>query len=81
MELLKSELIGKTLMDKEGFPIGIIRKCLINRDSEDPVSILVSPSKGIDIQKYESNSQGDIVIPLSSITPIKNVVILEKNLI
>ena len=81
MKLLENELLGKTLMDKEGFPIGIIRKCLMNSNSEDSVSILVSPLKGIDIRDYESNSQGHIIFPLSRITPIKDVVILEKDII
>ena len=82
MEISEDELIGKTLMNEIGVSIGVIKKCLKkSNDDEDPGSILVSPSKEIDILDYKTNTQGDIIIPLGSITPIKNVVILEKNLI
>ena len=81
MEISEKELIGKTVISEKGFPIGVIKKCLIKRNAEDSGSILVSPSKETDIQDYKTNTQGNIIIPLSSVTPIKNVVILEKNLI
>lgn len=81
MDLSKEGLIGKTIMSEKGVTIGVVRKCLIENNAEGSGSILVSPSKEIDILDYKTNTQGDIIIPLSSITPIKDVVILEKNLI
>lgn len=81
MELSENELIGKTIMSEKGVTIGIIRKCLIDNKAEGSGLILVSPSKEINLLDYKTNTLGDIIIPLSSITPIKNVVILEKNLI
>jgi sporulation protein YlmC with PRC-barrel domain len=81
MELSEKKLIGKTVMSKKGFSIGVIKKFLMESNAEDSGSILIRPSKDINILDYKTNTQGDIVIPISSITPIKNVVILENNLI
>lgn len=81
MEISEEELIGKAVMSEKGFKIGVIKKCLIEINAKDSGSVLVSPSKDIDIQDYKTNTQGNIIIPLSSITPLKNIVILEKNLI
>jgi len=81
MELSENDLIGKTVMSETGVSIGVIKKCLMESNAEDSGVILVSPSKGIDIFNYKTNTQGDIVIPLSNIAPIKDIVILEKNLI
>ncbi len=82
MEISEDELIGKTVMSEKGVSIGVIKKCLMkSNDAGDPGSILVSPSKEIDILDYKTNTKGDIIISLSNITQIKNVVILEKNLI
>jgi sporulation protein YlmC with PRC-barrel domain len=81
MDFTKEELIGKTLMSEKGISIGIIKKCLMaNNDAQHPKSILVSPSKEIDILNYKTNIQGDIIIPIGCITPIKDVVIFEQNL-
>jgi sporulation protein YlmC with PRC-barrel domain len=80
MELSEDELIGKTIMSEKGFSIGVIKKFLKESKAGDSETILVSPSKEIDIIDYKTNTQGDIIIPLDSITPIKDVVILEKNL-
>ena len=81
MELSEDELIGKTVMSKKGSSIGVIKKCLMKNNAEGLGAILITPSKDINILDYKTNTHGDIVIPLSSVTPIKNVVILENNLI
>ena len=81
MDLSEDKLIGKTVLSGKGISIGVIKKCFMGSNTKDSGSILVSPSKEIDILDYKTNTQGDIIIPLSSITPIKDVVILEKNLI
>jgi sporulation protein YlmC with PRC-barrel domain len=81
MDFLEEELIGKTVLSEKGIPIGVIKKCLIEINAEDSRSIIVSPSKEVEIRDYKSNTGGDIIIPLSRITPIKDVLIFEKNLI
>ena len=81
MDLSEEELIGKTVLNEKGIPIGVIKKCLIESNAEDLGSILLSPSKDIEIRDYKSNIEGDIIIPLSRITPIKDVLIFEKNFI
>jgi sporulation protein YlmC with PRC-barrel domain len=79
MELLDEKLIGKMVLSEEGIPIGIIKKCLIEGKTEISGSILISPSKEIEVRDYKSNTEGDIIIPLSKIMPIKDILIFEKN--
>ena len=81
MDLSEDELIGKTVLSEKGVPIGVIKKCLIESNAVDSESIIVSPSKEIEVRDYKSNTEGDIIIPLSRITPIKDVLIFEKNFI
>jgi sporulation protein YlmC with PRC-barrel domain len=79
MELFREKLIGKTVLSEEGITIGIIKKCLIEGSTKISGSILISPSKEIEVQDYKSNTEGEIIIPLSRIKPIKDVLIFEKN--
>ena len=39
MDTLEDELIGKTVMSKEGFFIGIIKSLLVDRNTGGPKSI------------------------------------------
>jgi sporulation protein YlmC with PRC-barrel domain len=75
----ESELIGKTVMDEKGIPIGVITNLLIDNTSEGSPSILIKPSELLDKGGYEFNSHGNIIVSLKRINPVKNIVILEKN--
>jgi sporulation protein YlmC with PRC-barrel domain len=78
MDLLKIELIGKTVMSEEGIPIGIIKKSLRNSVSGEITSILLEPSNDIDISNYKKNNQGRIILPFENISPVQDVIIIEK---
>ena len=78
MDLTKKELIGKTVMNEEGIPIGIIKNSLRNADSGKINSLLIEPSKEIDISNYKKNNQGRIILPFENISPVQDVIIIEK---
>ena len=78
MDLTKKELIGKTVMSGEGIPIGIIKNSLRDTDSEEVTSLIIEPSKEIDTSKYKKNNQGRIILPFENISPVQDVIIIEK---
>lgn len=53
----------------------------MNNTSGELKSILVEPSKEINSQEYKLNKQGDIILPLECLSPVKDVIIMEKALL
>ena len=80
METFKKELIGKIVMSGEGIPIGIIKESLLDKNTGDVKSILIEPSKDINISNYKLNNQGRIILPFENISHVKDIVIIEKEL-
>ena len=81
MDLIKKGLIGKTVMSGEGIPIGIIKNSLRNTDTGKINSLLIEPSKKIDINDYKKNNEGIIILPFENVSPVQDVIIYEKELI
>lgn len=79
METSEDKLIGKIVMSGDGSVIGIIKDSLVDKHTGESTSILVKPSKEIDPKSYKLNEQGDIIFPFDSVTPVKDIVIIEKN--
>ena len=79
MERPEENLIGKKIMSKEGYVIGLIKGLLLDKNTGKSTSILVKPSKEIDPLTYNHNEQGDIIFPLDSIATVKNISILQNN--
>ena len=79
MERSGEKLIGKEIMSKEGYIIGLIKGLLVDKNTGESTFILVKPSKEIDPLTYKHNEQGDIVFPLDSIATVKNISILENS--
>ena len=78
MYLSKKGLIGKTVMSEEGIPIGIIKKSILDVDSGEINSLLIEPSKEIDISNYKKNNKGRIILTFENIFPVQDVIIIEK---
>ena len=79
MDRSEEELIGKKIMSEEGYVIGLIKGILSDKNTGESMSILVKPSKEIDLLTYKQNEQGDIIFPLESIATVKNISILDNN--
>lgn len=80
METLEEELIGKTVMNKKGFVIGVIKGSMIDKSTGKSTSLLVEPSKEINLRMYKLNEQGDIILPSDSLYSVKDIAILEEPL-
>ncbi len=78
MELSKNELIGKNVMNEKGILIGIIKKSLLDINSGELSSILIEPSKEIDIENFQKNEHGKIVLPCECISQVQDVIIFEN---
>ena len=79
MRKSKNSLIGKTVMNGKGIPIGVIKESLFDIDSGEITSLLINPSNKIDLKEYEQNKQGQIVIPIDCISTVQDVVVFEKD--
>lgn len=77
MESLEDNLTGKTVMNKEGYTLGVIKGSLTNNHTGESTSILVKPSDQIDPNTYNYNEHGDILFPIASIVNVKDIVIIE----
>jgi sporulation protein YlmC with PRC-barrel domain len=78
MELTKNELIGKDVINEKGILIGIIKKSLLDTNSGELSSILIEPSKEIDIENFQKNENGKIVLPCECISKVQDVIIFEN---
>lgn len=78
MDLSKNKLIGKNVMNDEGIFIGKIKKSLLDAYSGEVTSILIEPSKEINVDNFQKNEQGNIVLPGENISQVQDVIIFEN---
>lgn len=78
MKTKKDDLIGKTVMSKEGLIIGKIRDIDENKKIKEIKTTLIKPSKQINLNTLKLNKQGEIIIPFKSLTKVKNIFIFEE---
>ncbi len=72
------ELVGKAVLTREGCLVGVIKK-LVTADTKDfQPSVLVVPDKNGDICLSDQGAEKHIVLPLNSISTVRNVAILER---
>ncbi len=73
----KENLIGKTVMSREGSIIGKIKEIQDKKNKENE-TILVKPSKKTNLKTYKHNKKGDIILPSKCVTRVRNITILEN---
>ena len=78
MEKPTSNLIGKMVLNVKGILIGVIQESISNGISGEIKSVLIKPAKEIDLQKYTLTNNGEIEIPFSFLSSVKDVVIIEE---
>jgi len=80
MEKPKDEFIGKTVLNAKGIIIGVIQKSMRDGLSKEITSVIVKPSKEVDVQKYTLTDCGEIIFPFSSLSSVKDIIIIEEPL-
>jgi sporulation protein YlmC with PRC-barrel domain len=77
MKNKKRDLLGKTVMSREGSIIGKI-KDIQDKTNKENETILVKPEDKINLKTYKLNKKGDIILPSKCITRVRNITILEN---
>jgi len=78
MEHTNEILIGKTVLNTKGNIIGKIHESIKDSDSGQIISVLILPSKELNLQNYSLTEHGEIVFPFSSLSSVKDVFIIEE---
>lgn len=71
-------LIGKTILDSQGSIIGVILKSMRDTSSGEITSVIVKPSKDVDVQRYPLSNDGVLVVPFSALSSVKDVIVFEE---
>lgn len=71
-------LIGKTILDSQGSIIGVILKSMRDTSSGEITSVIVKPSKDVDVQRYPLSNGGVLVVPFSALSSVKDVIVFEE---
>lgn len=77
MEISEDKLVGKSVMSREGFLIGVIKDSVKDEVTGETKALLVDPSGEIELQLYDIDDKGNIVFPFDSLAYVKDAAILE----
>jgi sporulation protein YlmC with PRC-barrel domain len=80
MELPITDLIGKTVRNAKGIIIGKISESITDAISGEITSILIKPSQEMNLNGFTLSDSGDIIFPLSSLSCVKDIIIIEEAL-
>ncbi len=78
MSTRKNKLIGKTVMSKEGLIIGTIKDIQKHKGGKGIQTTLITPSKDSDVHVFKRNKNGEIEIPYTSLTKVKDIFVCES---
>ncbi|PNX54288.1 MAG: hypothetical protein BV458_00290 [Thermoplasmata archaeon M9B2D] len=70
-------LVGKTVLNSQGNIIGVILKSMRNNSSGEITSVIVKPSKDVDVQRYPLSNGGVIIVPFSALSSVKDIIVFE----
>ena len=77
MENTNELLIGKAVLNTKGAIIGNIEESIKDGDSGEIVSVLIKPSEDLKTQNYTLTEKGKIIFPYSSLSFVKDIIIIE----
>ena len=78
MKHINEIVIGKTVLNVKGNVIGMIHQVVKDGYSGKIVSVLIEPSKKLNLQKYSLTKNGEIVFPFSWLSTVKDALIIEE---
>ena len=68
MKIELNDLVGRTVMSKEGLIIGKIRKIQDKNKFKEFKTTLIKPARKANLHQFRLNKQGEIEIPINSLT-------------
>jgi sporulation protein YlmC with PRC-barrel domain len=76
MKKFATELRGKTVMTNEGRIIGMIENFVVDTGTGDLQHVLVIPAEDVEPRLYQTDSQGRIILPFTSMRSVRDVVVM-----
>ena len=64
-------------MSSDGQMLGIVENIIINHETGSLTKLNVLPSDEVHLQAFELDENNSVILPFSSISSIKNVVVVE----
>ena len=78
MENINDILVGKTVLNSKGNIIGRIQESIKDSISGEIISVLILPTKELNLGKYTLTERGEIVFPFSRLSSVKDIIIVEE---
>jgi sporulation protein YlmC with PRC-barrel domain len=80
MGKVSDEITGRAVLNAKGVLIGVIQTSIKDEVSGEIISVLIKPSKDVDLQKFSVTERGEIIFPFTSLSSVKDIIILEEPL-
>ncbi len=71
-----TELRGKTVMTNDGRIIGMIENFVVDTATGELEHVLVIPAEEIEPRLYQTDSQGRLILPFTSMRSVRDVVVM-----
>jgi sporulation protein YlmC with PRC-barrel domain len=76
MKKFATELRGKTVMTNDGRIIGMIDNFVADTKSGELQHVLVIPAEEIEPRLYQTDAQGRLILPFTSMRSVRDVVVM-----
>jgi len=76
MNVLATDLKGKTVMSDEGLLLGRLRNVLMNPKTGDLTQLLVEPGDDVDPRLFKRDPRGYLVFDISALRSVRDVILI-----
>jgi len=77
MKKFATELRGKTVMTNDGQILGMIENFVVETKTGEVQHVLVVPAEEIEPRLFQTDAQGRIILPFTSMRAVRDVVVMD----
>lgn len=77
MKMFVTSLIDKEVMTNDGEILGIIENVLVDTKTGALQTIVIAPAEEVDVNKYQTDEEGRILIPFEKFHAKRDVVVVK----
>ena len=77
MKAFITELLGKTVMTRDGQILGILDDFMINTKTGRLETMLIEPSENLETRLFKTDPEDHVILAFTSMKAIKDVVVVE----
>ena len=77
MKKFATELRGKTVMTNDGQILGMIENFVVETKTGEVQHVLVVPAEEIEPRLFQTDAQGRIILPFTSMKAVRDVVVMD----